>query len=136
MNSAPHIELSDDALRIRLRGLPMVGSLRRRVDIPYRSIQGIEVGPLPAGRPALWRLGGLAAGGLLVGTFRRDGRWLFLAVHRRDRVVHLRLDGSGPERVRFAEVVVSSDDPDALAAALRDRMGLGAPAPQSARAVA
>ncbi len=136
MSNAPHIELCDDALQIRLRGLPRVGSLRRRVDIPYRSIQAIEVGPLPAGRPTLWRLGGLAAGGRLFGTFRRDGRWLFLAVHRRDRVVHLRLDGTGPERVRFAEVVVSSDDPDALAAALRDRIGLGAPAQRSAQVVA
>ncbi len=133
MNHAPHIELSEDALQIRLRGLPMAGSLRRRVDIPYRSVQEIEVGPLPTGRPTLWRLGGLAAGGRLFGTFRRDGRWLFLAVHRRDRVVHLRLDGTGPERVRFAEVAVSSDDPDALAAALRDRMGFDAPSAGSGR---
>ncbi len=136
MSNAPDIEFCDDALQVRLRGLPMAGSLRRRVDIPYRSIQEIEVGPLPAGRPTLWRLGGLAAGGRLFGTFRRDGRWLFLAVHRRDRVVHLRLDGTGPERVRFAEVVVSSDDPDALAAALRERIGLGAPAARSGKAIA
>ena len=126
MVSTPHIELTEDALQIRLRGLAMVGSLRRRVDVPYRSIKDVRVGPLPAGRPQLWRLGGLAAGDRLFGTFRRDGRWLFLAVHRRDRVVHLRLDGTGPERVRFAEVVVSSDDPDALAARLRARTLSGA----------
>jgi hypothetical protein len=36
--------------------------------------------------------------------------------------VHLHLDGRGPERVRFAEVLVGADDPDALAAAVRERV--------------
>jgi hypothetical protein len=123
MASAPQITFSDDSLHIELRGVAAVGSLRRRVDVPFRQVRGVEVGPLESKRPALWRLGGLAAGSRLVGTFRRDGRWLFLAVHRRDRVVRIILDGAGPERVRFSEVVLGADDPDALASAIRARTG-------------
>jgi hypothetical protein len=119
------IELTDDALVVRLRGLAALGALRRRVEVPLRLVESVEVGALPAGRPVLWRLGGLAAGSRRVGTFRRAGRWLFLALDRRDRVVRLRLDGRGPERVRFAEVLLSPDDPEGLADAIRARLAAG-----------
>ena len=122
MNATPHIRFSDDALHIDLRGMAAVASLRRSVDVPFRLVRSVQVGAVPRGRPMLLRLGGLAAGERLVGTFRSDGRWLFLAVHRRDRVVRLTLDGTGPERVRFAEVVIGADDPEALAATIRERV--------------
>jgi hypothetical protein len=120
MLSAPTIHLDEDALDIRLTGLAAAGSLRRTVRVPYRAIRGVSVGPLET-RPLLWRLGGVATRRSRFGTFRREGRWLFLATTRRDRVVTLALDGEGPERVRFAEVVLGAEDPDALAEAVRTR---------------
>ena len=116
------ITLSGDAVLIDLRGLAMVGAIRRRLEVPFEQIRDVRVDPLERGRPLMWRLGGLAIGPLHFGTFRRGGRWLFLAVTRRDRLVHLVLDGRGPERVRFSEIVLSPADPDALAADLRARI--------------
>lgn len=117
------LDLGTDALVLRLRGLAAAGALRRRVEVPYALIERVEVGTIPRGRPVLWRLGGLQAGDVLFGTFRREGRWLFLAVRDRSRVVRLVLrDAAGPERVRFDEVAVSADDPEALAAAIRERV--------------
>ncbi len=69
------------------------------------------------------RLRGLAAGGLRHGTFRQDGRWLFLAHRDPARAVRVQLDGDGPERVRFTEVVVDTPDPEGLAATLRALAG-------------
>jgi hypothetical protein len=122
MLASPTIRLDDDALTIRLSGMAAAGSLRRTVTVPYRAIRSVSVGPLVT-RPLMWRLGGIATRRSHFGTFRREGRWLFLATTRRDRVVTLELDGVGPERVRFAEVVLGNgDDPDALAAAIRERV--------------
>jgi hypothetical protein len=115
------IHPDQDHLRLRLRGLAALGALRRRVDVPYAQIREVTTDPLPS-RPTVWRLGGLAAGGARYGTFRQDGRWLFLAHRDPARVVRLRLDGDGPERVRFAEVVIGTPDPEDLAATLRARI--------------
>ncbi len=65
------------------------------------------------------RLRGLAAGGLRHGTFRRERRGSFVADREPRRAVRVRLDGDGPERVRFTEVVVDTPDPEGLAATLR-----------------
>lgn len=117
------LDLGPDALVLRLRGLAAIGAIRRRVEVPYAIIDRVEVGTVPTGRPYLWRLGGLQAGNVLFGTFRREGRWLFLAVRDRAKVVRLVLRHPvGPERVRFAEVILSADDPEALAATLRARI--------------
>lgn len=117
------VELGPDALHLRLHGLAAFGAMRRRVDVPYRHIRSVDVGPIPKGPPRLLRLGGLGAGALRIGTFRRGGEWLFLAVNTHGDVVHVRLDGSGPERVRFSEVAISAHDPQALAAEIRARLG-------------
>jgi hypothetical protein len=120
------ITFGPEGLHVTLRGLGAAGALRRHVHVPYAAIRSVSTEPFPL-RPLLWRLGGVAVRRLHVGTFRRRGEWLFLAFADPANVVRLRLDGRGPERVRFSEVVLGASDPAGLAARIEAGRGASAP---------
>jgi hypothetical protein len=117
------LELRDDGLAVSFRGLVRLGTLRRRLVVPWSAVQEVvadpyvELEPSPLA-PVAPRLSRAAHG-----RFRRAGRWLFLSFENPCRVVRLRLDrraGGG-----FDEIVLGHPEPAALAAAIAARAGLG-----------
>jgi hypothetical protein len=117
------LDLHDDGLAISFKGLLRLGTLRRRLVVPWSAIRGVHAGafeleptPLSAVSP---RLGRSAHG-----RFRRRGRWQFLSFEDPGRVVRLDLDRRAPGAQGFDEIVVGARDPRSLAAVIAARAGL------------
>lgn len=111
--------LSDTALRLRFRPWEKVAGLVRDLDVPVASIAEVEVV-----EDGLAGARGLRAPGLglpgrrKIGTWRGRGRKSLVSVRRRQPAVRLRLTGQ-----RFDEVLVGTDEAEALAGRLRARVG-------------
>jgi hypothetical protein len=117
---ARRIDFEDDALVIRFTGLGAFVRQARTVRAPYASINSVTVGlGDPPGVLAL-KAGWSAPpfGTTQRGRFREHGRWSFLDVDDRERAVVLDLDGE-----RFKRVALTVDDPEAMAAKVRERTG-------------
>jgi hypothetical protein len=116
----PTLELVDDVLHVRLRPWQRVAGLLRDLRVPVADVSSVEV--LPDGLAAVrgLRAPGLALPSTRYGTWRRrrQGRTLlsYVAVDRGVPALRLGLTGS-----RFADVLVSSPDAEAVAARLRTR---------------
>jgi hypothetical protein len=112
------IDLLEDALLIRYSGLDAAATFTGQVRVPYTSIRFVSVG-LSDPPPALaWRLGLSTPpfGTTQRGRFREQGKWSFLDVNDRERALVLDLGDH-----EFRRVVLTVDDPEALAARLRER---------------
>jgi hypothetical protein len=115
------LELRDDGLAVSFRGLVRLGTLRRRLDVPWSAVREVaaepyvELEPSPLA-PVAPRLGRAAHG-----RFRRAGRWLFLSFEDPCRVVRLRLDRRA---AGFDEIVIGAREPAKLAAAITRHAGL------------
>jgi hypothetical protein len=116
---ARQIEVADDALRIRYRGLDRWVVLQREVAVPYAQIESVEVGLPELPKPTV-RIGSYHRRSTLArGRFKVNGRWLFLDLRHLERVVVLHLLPGA----RFALVGIEpDDDPAALAARIRERL--------------
>jgi hypothetical protein len=112
------IDLLEDALVIGYSGLSAAATLTREVRVPYVSIRFVSIG-LTDPPPALaWRIGLSTPpfGTTQRGRFREQGKWSFLDVSDRERTVVLDLGEH-----QYRRVVLTVDDPPALAARLRER---------------
>ena len=115
------LELRDDGLAVSFRGLVRLGTLRRRLVVPWSAVHEVvaepyvELEPSPL-MPVAPRLSRAAHG-----RFRRAGRWLFLSFENPCRVVRLRLDRRA---AGFDEIVLGHPEPAALAAAIAARAGV------------
>jgi hypothetical protein len=117
------LDLDDDGLAISFKGLLRLGTLRRRLVVPWSAIRDVradpfDLQPTPLGAVAP-RLGRSAHG-----RFRRGGRWQFLSFEDPRCVVRLELDRRAPGSQGFDEIVVGTRDPRSLAAAITARAGL------------
>jgi hypothetical protein len=105
------LRIDDDALTIEYSGLLVLGTLQRRVRVPWKQIRSVRADAWPRREAD--------------GRFRRAGRRLFLAFDDPRRVVRLNLAGGGA----YDEVVVGADDPRRLVAEIAARLS---PAPARA----
>jgi hypothetical protein len=117
------LDLDDDGLAISFKGLVRLGTLRRRLVVPWSAIRGVHIAPFdlqptPLGAVAP-RLGRSAHG-----RFRRRGRWQFLSFEDPRCVVRLEVDRRAPGAQGFDEIVVGARDPRSLAALIAARAGL------------
>jgi hypothetical protein len=117
------LDIQDDGLAISFRGMLRLGTLRRRLVVPWSAIRDVHAGPFdlqptPLGA-VVPRLGRSAHG-----RFRRSGRWQFLSFEDPGCVVRLDLDRRAPGAQGFDEIVVGAGDPRSLAAAISARAGL------------
>jgi hypothetical protein len=88
------IELTDDALTVRLSGMLGLAALRRELRIPYSVIREVSVEPPEL--PPAWavRVGtALPFSDIRHGLIRWHGRWGFYSLNDRHRALTLRLDG-------------------------------------------
>ena len=115
------IEVSSDALAVRLEGWERVWALRRRIEVPVAQVRGARVDPEAARAPR-----GLRAPGtylprvITAGTFwRRRGRD-FWSVRDPTKAVVIDL-GGGP----YARLIVQVADAAATAAAIEKRKTAG-----------
>lgn len=115
------VEVTDDAVVVRLTGWSAIAALRREVHIPLRAIRRVATDRYG---PTGLRLAGTAIPwtDIRAGRFRRDGHWTFLSFDDRDRVVTLELDRTVPG-TGFDVVAVGVDDPVGLAAEIDARRG-------------
>jgi hypothetical protein len=114
---ARRIDLLADALVVSYTGMDAAATLTGRVRVPYDSIRLVRVGLTdPPGALAI-RIGTSTPpfGTTQRGRFRERGRWSFLDVNDRERTVVLDLAGH-----EFRRVALTVDDPEPLAARLRE----------------
>ena len=112
------IDLEGDAIVIRYSGLSAAAVLTERIRVPYASIRGVRVGVAELPGPFAFRLGVSTAplGNIRRGRFREGDRWSFYDVDDPERTVVIDLEGE-----RYARVVLTVDEPHALAARLDKR---------------
>jgi hypothetical protein len=112
------IDLEQDALVIRYAGLARAATMVAEVRVPYESIASISIGLHDAPGALALRLGLSTPpfGMTQRGRFREHGKWSFLDVDDRERAVVIDLTGHS-----YRRVVLTVDDPEALAAGLRER---------------
>jgi hypothetical protein len=103
------VHLDDDGLTIEFTGLLLLGTLQRRVRVPWSQIREVCDGAWPR-REAH-------------GRFARAGRRLFLSFDDPRRVVRVHL-ASGP----YDEVVIGAEDPRSLAEQIAARISPAAAA--------
>lgn len=115
------VQVTEDAVVVRLTGWTAMAALKRVVRVPLRAIRSVSTGRYG---PTGLRLAGTAIPwtDIRAGRFRRNGRWTFLSFDDRDRVVTLELDRTVPG-VSFDVVAVGVDDPAAVAAEIDERRG-------------
>ena len=111
------IDLREDALVIDYSGLSALVTLTGMVRVPYSSIRFVSVGLTDPPGALAWKIGLSTPpfGTTQRGRFREHGRWSFLDVDDRERAVVLDLIGH-----QFRRVVLTVDDPETLAAQLRE----------------
>jgi len=122
------LHLDDDGLTVEFRGLLLVGTLHRRVRVPWAAVREVSTEPY-ALRPPPLRLGRHALRRELHGRFRRARRWLLISFSDPDCVVRLVLDRSVRGAPAFDEVVLGDPDPAPLAERIRARALSPGPAP-------
>jgi len=110
-----NLTVNDHEVVVELTTGEKVGALRGDLHIPRSAVTGAELVDAPLSATRGIRSPGLALPGRIkAGTWRspRHGRE-FVAVERGRRAVRLRLQGQ-----KYASVMVSADDPDAVVSAL------------------
>jgi hypothetical protein len=121
------LHLDDDALTIELSGLLALGTLHRRVRVPWTAVTEVRADALALRRA---RHGRFAAG----------RRATFLSFEDPARVVRIAIDRRAPGAPRLDEVVVGHAEPEWLVRCLRRRLpnaatpAVAAPAAVSGRA--
>ena len=111
------IDLREDALVVSYTGLAAVATLTGTVRVPYTSIRFVSIGLTDPPGAFAWKIGLSTPpfGTTQRGRFREHGKWSFFDVDDRERAVVLDLAGH-----EFRRVVLTVDDPETLAARLRE----------------
>jgi hypothetical protein len=117
------IDFDDDGLAISFKGLVRLGTLRRRLIVPWSAIRGVHAGSFDLEATPL-RVVAPRLGRSAHGRFRRGGRWQFLSFEDPRCVVRVELDRRAPGSHGFDELVVGARDPRSLADAIALRAGL------------
>jgi hypothetical protein len=115
------IEVTDDAVIVRLTGVTAAAALKRDLRIPLAAVRAVSTDRfLDEG----WRVAGtsLPFTEIRAGRFRRHGHSTFVSFEDRDRVVSLFLDRA-VQWVAYDTVAVGADDPEAVAAEIERRRG-------------
>ena len=112
------IDFEPDELVVRYAGLDRIATATGEVRVPYESIASVSIGLADPPGALAFRLGLSTPpfGTTQRGRFREDGRWSFLDVDDRERAVVIDLTGHD-----FRRVALTVDDPEAVAASLRER---------------
>ena len=110
------VDLTEEALVVRVRGADRLWALKSRLEIPLSHVVGAEADP---GVALGWRKGVRAPGTyvpgvIAAGTFYQEGERVFWDVHDPHRTVVIRLRDE-----RYARLVIEVEDPPATVAAIR-----------------
>ena len=118
------IRITDDKLCVELTAREKIAGLHGDICVPVTSVQDVQVEP-----DALAAVRGLRAPGLAIpgrtkiGTWRGRGSRRFVVAHRGVPAVRVTLRGVKPD-----ELLVSTDDAEAVARSVRAHAGLTATA--------
>jgi hypothetical protein len=99
----------DSEFVLDISGWTAAATLRRKIIVPYTSIENVQAGNFKFPWTAVRRTG-IAALGYKAGHFVMDGEQYFLSYHDADKVVILDLKGH-----EFDKMVLESADPEQLA---------------------
>lgn len=119
--SGTRVTVTGGNLVVEPKDLDKVWSFTRRIVVPMSAVKGVSVRPAAEVRPRGRRWPGLRLFGKVSGRFVSDGRRQFWNVSGRGDVVIIRL-ASQP---RFDELVLTVDDPSAVAGELHRRGSRG-----------
>lgn len=114
------INVVDDELRVNLTTREKLAGLHGDIRVPIAAVRDVSVEP-----DALAAVRGLRAPGLAIpgrtkiGTWRRRQARSFVVARRGVPAIRVALDGAGPD-----ELIVSTDDAEAVAGTVRTRAGL------------
>lgn len=117
--SSNRVSITGDRLVIEPLGLNRVWSFTRRLVFPLTHVRGATFDPGMRDEPKGWRGPGLGLPGKLVGTFHHGGKKQFWNIAGYERAVVITLD----ENERFDRVVITVDDPNAVADAINIALG-------------
>jgi hypothetical protein len=110
------IDMTPDEVIVRLRGLESIGALRRKVRMPRAAITGVAVVDDPYRLGAGIRTAGITIpGSRRVGFFRTKSGRLFVAARKGQHGVQINF-----ERQPFQQALLSVENPEDVAAALRE----------------
>lgn len=122
--SSNRVSITGDRLVIEPLGLNKIWSFTRRLEFPLAHVRGATFDPGMRDEPKGWRGPGLGLPGKLSGTFHSGGTKQFWNISGYERALVITLDA--PER--FDRVVITVDDPSAVADAINIARGSLGPA--------
>lgn len=108
------LHLDDSGLTLEYSGLMLLGTLHRRLRVPWSAVVGVATEPYDERHGAH-------------GRFRRHGRSLFASFDDPRRVVRLRLDRRAPGAPAYDEIVLGAENPAAFAARVCSRLSAARP---------
>ncbi|QGM32133.1 hypothetical protein GI482_18035 [Bacillus sp. N3536] len=102
------IEFGDTSLILNISGKTMVTTLRKKIEIPYNSVEEVRISNFKFPLTAVKRTG-ITTIGYKAGIFIIDKKKYFLSYHDANKVAILGLKG-----FEFDKIVVESEDPEQL----------------------
>ncbi|MGF9965122.1 hypothetical protein [Bacillus rhizoplanae] len=103
------IVLDDSDLILNISGWTAVTTLRKKIKIPYTSVEEVQVGNFKFPWTAIKRTG-ITTFGYKAGLFIIDEKQYFLSYHDANKVIILSLKG-----YEFDKIVIESEAPEQLA---------------------
>jgi len=103
------IVLDDSDLILNISGSTAITTMRRKIKIPYTSVEEVQVGNFKFPWTAIKRTG-ITTFSYKAGIFVIDGKKYFLCYHDTNKVVILDLKG-----YEFDKIVIESEEPEQLA---------------------
>ena len=102
------IEFGDTSLILNISGKTMVTTLRKKIEIPYNSVEEVQISNFKFPLTAVKRTG-ITTIGYKAGIFIIDKKKYFLSYHDANKVAILGLKG-----FEFDKIVVESEEPEQL----------------------
>jgi hypothetical protein len=114
------LTVAEGQLVVEPRGLDVLWTLRRRIEIPLDRITEVRVAPrTEAPAPALRLKGAHVPGMIIAGTYRNGEHRTFWDVRRADRVLLIGCDGKAPYHL----LVLEFAEPYTVLARVRGALG-------------
>jgi hypothetical protein len=115
------IELTEDKLRLTVRGFDVVLAFKKHLEVPLRHVKGAEVGVAPEARERLshsLRIPGTRLPGIVTaGSYYELGRWMFWDVHSGDNAITIWI-----EHERYDAIVVDVEEPANVVASINTKL--------------
>jgi hypothetical protein len=109
------LQVTPPTLSVRLTRGEKIAGLLRDVDLPLDAVCEVSVVAEPLAELRGLRAPGLALPGIRkIGTWRRPGERTLVSIRRDQPAVRVRLEGA-----RWDQLLIGTDEPEAVAAALR-----------------